>query len=198
MIAIVSLLAAGLTTNKGVPPLHSRRAVLAAAAMPALTVLPVSADDDLDDNDEIPLAPVTPKARKKPGSEAGSQSYSAADVKYAFADLIAARQELNTITRFVVASDFGSVAPLLGKPPFSSVERNLLALVQGPGLTPDAKKQIGTIKRYGVGADVLIMLGGLSEAITGADVPKSKSFVEKSKDALDEVIAIGNEGGLAK
>ena len=56
----------------------------------------------------------------------------------------------------------------------------------------------GTIKRYGIGADVLIMLGGLSEAVTGADELKAKSFTEKSKNALDEVIAVCKDGGLAK
>lgn len=55
----------------------------------------------------------------------------------------------------------------------------------------------GTIKRYGIGADVLIMLGGLNEAVTGADATKAKSFTQKSKDALDEVIAVCKDSGLS-
>jgi hypothetical protein len=34
----------------------------------------------------------------------------------------------------------------------------------------------GTIKRYGIGADVLIMLGGLNEAVTGADATKARAL----------------------
>lgn len=55
----------------------------------------------------------------------------------------------------------------------------------------------GTIKRYGIGADVLIMLGGLNEAVTGADATKAKSFTQKSKDAIDEVIAVCKDSGLS-
>jgi len=44
---------------------------------------------------------------------------------------------------------------------------------------------------------VLIMLGGLNEAVTGADATKAKSFTQKSKDAIDEVIAVCKDSGLS-
>jgi hypothetical protein len=118
-----------------------RRAILGLPVAAVLVPRAARADDDLDDDDEVPMqAAIAPKNRKKPGD--AQRTFSAADVKYAYADIVAAREALNTVGRLVSASDLVSVAPLLGKPPFSSVEGNLLALVQGPGLGPDAKIQM--------------------------------------------------------
>ena len=58
------------------------------------------------------------------------------------------------------------------------------------------KKAIGTIRRYGVGADVLIMLGGLNEAVRDDDARAAKSYLAKSKASLDEVISIARGSGL--
>jgi len=180
--------------------LSRRQFALVTGASCAVPILPVVADDlDDEQEDEIPDVRSTSgmKARKKPG-DASKPTYSAADVKYAYADLVAARQGLSTIDRLLGAQDFAAVAPLLGKPPFSSAENNLLTLVQGPTLGPNEKKQIGTIKRYGVGADVLIMLGGLADAVDSLDGAKAKGFSEKAKNALDEVLVLCKESGLAK
>jgi len=195
---------AGQTQTRSSAPSSSTRRALFAAAVPvaAAVALPARAfaaadDDDFEDaNDLIPGDKMRelPK-RKKPG-DINKSTPTAADVKYAYADLVAARAELNTISRLVASSDFLSAAPLLGKPPFSNIESSLLTLVQGPGLGPEAKKDIGTIKRYGVGADVIIMFGGLAEAVTGADASKAKSFAEKAKNALDEVLLVSKD--LAK
>lgn len=193
---------------------------------PCLPAFALNPDDDNDDDsaDLIPDIPVSSRAaRKKPG-EVDKKTYSDAEVAYAFADLIAARRGLDTIDRLLSGSDLPSVTPLLAKPPFSSAKANLLTLVQGPGLGPAEKKQarpdllgayshnpwhaqvrrvfesrilqIGTEKRYGLGADVIIMLGGLQEAVDSVDIPKAKSFSSKAKNALDEIIAVCKEGGL--
>ena len=57
---------------------------------------------------------------------------------------------------------------------------------------------IGTIRRYGVGADVIIMFGGLKaeleeEEINYGTVSKS---LKRTIDSLDEVIAICKSNGF--
>ena len=48
----------------------------------------------------------------------------------------------------------------------------------------------------GVAADVIIMTGGLSEALDNGDVRQAKSFLAKAKGSLDEVIGVARGGGL--
>ena len=144
MTALLSLFVtalAALSTSGRLETACIRRAILGLPVAAVLVPRAARADDDLDDDDEVPMqAAIAPKNRKKPGD--AQRTFSAADVKYAYADIVAAREALNTVGRLVSDSDLVSVAPLLGKPPFSSAERNLLALVQGPGLGPDAKIQM--------------------------------------------------------
>ena len=174
-----------------------RRAViqhgLVAATCAVLGPMRVAAlDDDFDDEamDEVPDAPTLRTGGTK------KQSYSKEDVKAAFADLIACRASIKDIESFLGKSDLASVAPLLAKPPFSSAQDTLLTLVQGPGLGNQEKIQIGTIKRYGIGADVIIMLGGLNNAVKGGNVGEARSYATKAANALDEVIVVCNSGGL--
>ena len=47
-----------------------------------------------------------------------------------------------------------------------------------------------------VAADVIIMTGGLSEALDNGDVRQAKSFLAKAKGSLDEVIGVARGGGL--
>ena len=80
--------------------------------------------------------------------------------------------------------------------PYSSLEENLLVLVQSPLLGADEKKQIGTIKRYGVGADVLIMVGGLNAAVKGGDKGGALDKLQKASDSIDEVLLVCKGSGL--
>ena len=63
-------------------------------------------------------------------------------------------------------------------------------------LSAEDKKAIGTIRRYGVAADVIIMVGGLAEALRDEDARGAKSFLAKAKGSLDEVIGVCRGGGL--
>jgi len=110
--------------------------------------------------------------------------------------VIAARSGLDNIDTLLRSSDLKTVSKLLSKAPYSSLRDTLLALVQGPGIGPEGKKSIGTEKRYGLGADVLIMVGGLSGATEAGDASKAREFVTKAKNALDEIIAVCREAKL--
>ena len=62
------------------------------------------------------------------------------------------------------------------------------------------KKEIGTIRRYGIGADVMIMYGGLTAEIDEAneepDPAVAKKFLTRAIESLDEVISICQNNGL--
>ena len=75
-------------------------------------------------------------------------------------------------------------------------EEDATIIIQAPIVAAEDKKAIGTIRRYGVAADVIIMLGGLSEALRDEDARGAASFLSKAKASLDEVIAIARGGGL--
>ncbi len=68
------------------------------------------------------------------------------------------------------------------------------ALLTSKRLDAESKQAIGTIRRYGVGADVIIMYGGLKaelsddlETFNSAEISK---YYVKTLDSLEEVIAI--------
>lgn len=102
-------------------------------------------DDDsyLNDDDEIP--DLRMRQPKKPQSKPVNAD--AAAGKEAYAQLLAARRALDNFN----ADDLA---------PFEGLEQALLILVNSPVLRKEDKLAIGTVKRYGVGADVLIMVGG--------------------------------------
>jgi hypothetical protein len=112
------------------------------------------------------------------------------------ADIVACRSGLGQIENLVRSGEFSSAASLLGQPPFSSFKQNALVLVNSKVLTPEDIKAIGTEKRFGVGADALIMIGGLSEATERSDRNSALDYAEKAKASIDEIIAIGRGAGL--
>ena len=80
----------------------------------------------------------------------------------------------------------------------SRFESDILVVLGSDAISAQDKKDIGTIRRYGVGADVMIMLGGLKNeltvdqddedaAVNGGEV---KKYIARSKASLDEIILI--------
>ena len=84
----------------------------------------------------------------------------------------------------------------------NNYEANAQALLESKRLDAESKKDIGTIRRYGVGADVIIMYGGLKNEINNKenDMPTSAgevgTFIRRTSDSLDEVIAICKSNGF--
>ena len=136
-----------------------------------------------------PLIPVAP-------AHAAAKKYSAADAQKAFAELKAARAALDAVDKPLAGGDLEKAAAALQAPPLVAFEDNATIIVQAPVLTAEDKKAIGTIRRYGVAADVIIMVGGLGEALDNGDVRQAKSFLAKAKGSLDEVIGVARGGGL--
>ena len=168
--------------------LLSRRDGLKGAAAAAASLLPVSfaRADDLDEDDPDSYAGIVGSAsgmkkRTKPGDKAASLKATAADVKEAFADITAARSGLAQVGGLLDKGDFAGVTKLLAAPPFSSAKASLSTIVRGPTLGGEEKKAIGNEKRFGTGADVLIMLGGITDSANLQDAASAKGYVSKAR-----------------
>tara|TARA_B110001452_G_scaffold252939_1_gene243179 strand:- start:508 stop:1146 length:639 start_codon:yes stop_codon:yes gene_type:complete len=208
LLLLLLPLAAALKLPAHTAPL-SRRSASAliataplAAALPALAYTPppqAIASEDEDDNDEIPdVRSGRPAPTPKKSEQAKKKDYTPEDGRTAFKDIVASRKVLDKADALLASKDYASISALLDAAPVSSFGDNALILLNSKAIKdPDAIKQIGTIKRYGVGADVSIMLGGLSEAARGSDAAGAKSYLDKAKSSLDELIIIGKGAGLA-
>ena len=76
----------------------------------------------------------------------------------------------------------------------NNFEANTGALLTSNRLDAESKKAIGTIRRFGVAADVIIMYGGLKAEISEDNERPNSAEIEKyyikTLDSLEEVIAI--------
>ncbi len=121
----------------------------------------------------------------------------------AFQSLLAAREELSTAQRkFLPNRDYDGMRDYFADNSLNInlYEENANALLASKALDAESKKEIGTIRRYGVGADVMIMYGSLRAEIDEENESPDYSTVSKSlqrtADSLDEVIAICRSNGL--
>lgn len=124
----------------------------------------------------------------------------------AFANLVAGRDELILAAqKYLAKADWDGLTDYLQDPDrkINQYETNAQVLLQSKRLDIESKKAIGTIRRYGVGADVLIMYGGLRaelESPMGA-VPNMNSvqtYMVRTLDSLEEVIVICRSNGFDK
>jgi hypothetical protein len=77
-------------------------------------------------------------------------------------------------------------------------EENAQVLLESKRLDVESKREIGTIRRYGVGADVIIMYGGLKSELN-EDTPdpgQVKLYWTRAVDSLDEVLSICRNNGF--
>lgn len=120
----------------------------------------------------------------------------------AFKGLVKAREELQAIPKtFLASQDYDGLRDYLadGSLSINNYEENANALLSSKQLDAESKKEIGTIRRYGVGADVIIMYGGLKAELEDNEEPRfgelSKAL-KRTMDSLDEVIAICRSNGF--
>jgi hypothetical protein len=83
----------------------------------------------------------------------------------------------------------------------NNYEVNAQTLLESKRLDAESKKDIGTIRRYGVGADVMIMYGGLKAELGGGDSDtvnyrEVEMYYVRTLDSLEEVISICRNNGF--
>lgn len=115
----------------------------------------------------------------------------------AYVNLRKAREELVVAGRtYFPKQDWAGLREYLDNEDscINNYDANASALLTSNRLDADSKKAIGTIRRFGVGADVIIMYGGLkAEIAEDNDRPNSaeiQKYYVRTLDALEEVIAI--------
>ena len=121
----------------------------------------------------------------------------------AFASLVKARKELQAVGEtYLPKRDWEGLRTYLEQDAvnLNAYEANAGALLESKRLDAESKKDIGTIRRYGVGADVIIMYGGLKNEVgeenenpNGSEIAK---YLRRTADSLDEVIAICRSNGF--
>lgn len=120
----------------------------------------------------------------------------------AFRSLVKSRQELDTINKtYLIRQDYDGMRDYLSDPSLNinSYEENATALLTSKQLDAESKMAIGTIRRYGVGADVIISYGGLKAELEEYDMingEKIRKALQRTIDSLDEVIAICKSNGF--
>mmetsp|Transcript_24505 Transcript_24505/g.40173 ORF Transcript_24505/g.40173 Transcript_24505/m.40173 type:complete len:210 (-) Transcript_24505:99-728(-) len=121
----------------------------------------------------------------------------------AYASLVKARQELQVASdRYLPKKDWEGLRTYLTDEAvnMNNYDVSAQALLESKRLDAESKKDIGTIRRYGVGADVIIMYGGLknevdegNESVSYAEVGK---FLRGASQSLEEVLAICRSNGF--
>lgn len=120
---------------------------------------------------------------------AAVKTYKASDAAAAVGRMRSSRAELAGVNALLGSSNFDGALDAV-ESASSTLEKDCSVLVQSPVLSADDKVAIGTIRRYGIGADVLIMLGGVAEATREENKAKAQDLLKKGIAALDEVLAI--------
>ena len=122
----------------------------------------------------------------------------------AFENLILGREELITVAKkYLAKRDLEGMRDYLEdvSRQINQYETNAQVLLSSKRLDVESKKAIGTIRRYGVGADVMIMYGGLRAELDdteSANFNEVQKYLVKTLDSLEEVIVICRSNGLGK
>lgn len=99
---------------------------------------------------------------------------------------------ISKMEKLASGGEYQKVADVYSTPTFSTLETAAGVLVRSEALSPDDKVTLGTIKRYGVVADALIMLGGLGSELRAGGIQVAgggglqEAITEDSSDDDDE------------
>eukprot|EP00639_Heterosigma_akashiwo_P037124 CAMPEP_0194708678 /NCGR_PEP_ID=MMETSP0296-20130528/1546_1 /TAXON_ID=39354 /ORGANISM="Heterosigma akashiwo, Strain CCMP2393" /LENGTH=177 /DNA_ID=CAMNT_0039605563 /DNA_START=267 /DNA_END=800 /DNA_ORIENTATION=+ len=124
--------------------------------------------------------------------------------KKSYDQLIEARKQLDKLEEMIKKNEYLEVVEEIDGPMFSGLGDVMKSLVTSNVLTDEDKVAIGTIRRYGIAADVIITIGGLKAEIMNAadeddpeeiDVSKLNqkvvlSKLQLGKNSLNEILNI--------
>lgn len=129
------------------------------------------------------------------------------DPKQAFSNILKAKDELEyaqtLLMKAIKSEDDNLVDDLKAYLSdrainMNNFEGNALVLLQSKLISDETRKEIGTIRRYGVGADVQIMYGGLIAELDASDYPdlgEVNKYLTRTLDSLSEVITLCKSDG---
>jgi len=166
----------GLMTRQQLPASSSSAAVR--SSRPDITLLKAEAGD-VSRRGFMTFAAASAVALSAPNPAlAKKTSATAEDVVASYKNLIAIQTRLDAEADDLVAKkDWKALDAMMESPEFKNVENDLLKLVNGPVLSAEDKKTIGTRKRYGIAADVIYGVGGIQSAVKADDDPQLQACV---------------------
>ena len=91
------------------------------------------------------------------------------------------------------SSDWKGIVDILNSKTFTGLENAFTILVRSDAISSEDKVSLGTIKRYGIVADALIMTGGLQ-----AELRKGGYIVGSGESRLEEPISDEEEDDSEK
>eukprot|EP00607_Mallomonas_marina_P001937 CAMPEP_0182427688 /NCGR_PEP_ID=MMETSP1167-20130531/18985_1 /TAXON_ID=2988 /ORGANISM="Mallomonas Sp, Strain CCMP3275" /LENGTH=210 /DNA_ID=CAMNT_0024610111 /DNA_START=106 /DNA_END=738 /DNA_ORIENTATION=+ len=95
----------------------------------------------------------------------GIKPSSITDAKAAVQKIKACLDGMVAMKEYASKKEFQKIADMLSKEPYTSFEQSATTVVRSENLSQEDKEALGTIKRYGVVADVIIMIGGVGAAL---------------------------------
>eukprot|EP00752_Nemacystus_decipiens_P016498 g14748.t1 len=107
-----------------------------------------------------------------------------------------ARQHLDSVDIPLRSRKFEEVQAILDSGPTVELEKSLVDLVKSNALPADDKMTVGTIRRYGLAADALIALGGLSAAVRDEDGGEARRLLVLTKESLNDILTIAVNNNL--
>ncbi|CAM9263783.1 unnamed protein product [Ectocarpus sp. 4 AP-2014] len=109
-----------------------------------------------------------------------------------------ARQQLDLVDVPLRSRKFEEVQEVLDSGATVDLEASLVGLVKSNSLPADDRLAVGTIRRYGLAADALIALGGLSAAARDGDGGEARRMLTLTKESLNDILTIGVNNDLNK
>ncbi|EKX39198.1 hypothetical protein GUITHDRAFT_154476 [Guillardia theta CCMP2712] len=94
------------------------------------------------------------------------------DVVTSFGQLVQAQGTIEKADALAQKSDWEGVRSLFKQDEIKNIENLLLDLVNGPVISAEDKKTIGTRKRYGIAADVIYGIDGVLSGIDSLSTPQ--------------------------
>ena len=203
LLLLLPLLSDGLymTSSMGGRSQTRRRFMLttfstSAVLLPAPPTPALADDDEVDENDEIPdirSGRVAPKASKSGGggsSKKAAKVSSAVGVEAAEA-VVRAQGAVKKAVKLATDKDWVALGTLLDDPVLTGFEDAITKVSNAEGLlSAEDRVAIGTIRRYGLAADYMITIGGVSAELKSSNSKEVLRLLKLANNSIDEIVQI--------
>jgi len=121
------------------------------------------------------------------------QKASLEETQAAARELLAMAKQVEEMEKLGAKGDWESVAAILSTKPFLRFDQTANVLVRSDSISAEDKVALGTIKRYGVVADAIIMMGGLGAVLRAGGV---KGMAAAPSGYADQKAIVDDEADL--
>jgi hypothetical protein len=122
------------------------------------------------------------------------------DTKVAVLKIAKALAYINQMQELAASDKFTAIAELFGKEEFADFDNIATQIVRSDSLSQEDKVALGTIKRYGVVADAIIMIGGAKGELRsgGVSIPGDDTIAANDDDADEDDVGGGEKPAVNK